>query len=127
MGNRKGNKNQTYTTEFKLKVVKMRIEDNLKLKEIKSITGISSDGMIANWCRSYIMEGPEGLKNKKKGNPYNWLYNKKPKSHEEALELENFKLRVENERLKKGYIVKGGGSNKEYVSIQDANMKSLKN
>ena len=37
--------------------------------------------------------------------------------------LENLKLRIENERLKKGYLVKGVGANKEFVTISDANMK----
>ena len=32
------------------------------------------------------------------------------KSREEKLEYENMKLRIENERLKKGYLVKGDGS-----------------
>ena len=40
--------------------------------------------------------------------------------------LENLKLRIENERLKKGYQVKGGGANKEYVTLNDVNTKSLK-
>ena len=32
------------------------------------------------------------------------------KSREEELEYENMRLRIENERLKKGYLVKGDGS-----------------
>lgn len=32
------------------------------------------------------------------------------KSREEKLEYENMRLRIENERLKKGYLVKGDGS-----------------
>jgi len=35
---------------------------------------------------------------------------KKFNSKEEELEYENMKLKIENERLKKGYIVKGDGS-----------------
>ena len=31
-------------------------------------------------------------------------------SKEEKLEYENMRLRIENERLKKGYLVKGDGS-----------------
>ena len=42
---------------------------------------------------------------------------------EEELELENLKLRIENERLKKGYIVKGVGQNKKYYGIGKKNMK----
>ena len=33
------------------------------------------------------------------------------------------KLEIENERLKKGYQVKGVGVNKEFVSSKDANTK----
>ena len=36
--------------------------------------------------------------------------NKKNLTDIEKLELENMKLRIENERLKKGYLVKGDGS-----------------
>ena len=38
------------------------------------------------------------------------LMNKKNLTDIEKLELENMKLRIENERLKKGYLVKGDGS-----------------
>ena len=41
----------------------------------------------------------------------------------EKLEYENMKLRIENERLKKGYMVKGVGANKEFVTFKDKNMK----
>jgi hypothetical protein len=34
------------------------------------------------------------------------------------------KLEIENERLKKGYQVKGAGANKEYVTIQGKNTRS---
>ena len=36
------------------------------------------------------------------------------------------KLEIENERLKKGYWVKGVGANKAYVTAYDETMKSLK-
>ena len=53
-----------------------------------------------------------GLENKRKpGNPLAKIYSKKNfKNREEQLEYENMKLRIENERLKKGYLVKGDGS-----------------
>ena len=44
-------------------------------------------------------------------------------SETERLKLEIAKLRVENERLKKGYVVKGVGVSKEFVTIKDVNMK----
>ena len=60
---------------------------------------------------------------KGKGNPYAALHTKKNLSELERLELENLKLRIENERLKKGYMVKGVGANKEFVTFKDKNTK----
>ena len=50
-------------------------------------------------------------KNKKKpGNPLSKYSSKKQLTELEQLEYENMKLRIEVERLKKGYLVKGDGS-----------------
>ena len=83
------------------------------------------------WRTKYRENGIDGLVSKTgktkhpgKGNPYCSLQNKKNKTREEELELENLKLKVENARLKKGYQVKGVGSKKEYVTTKDLNMKS---
>lgn len=40
--------------------------------------------------------------------------------------MELMKKDIEIERLKKGYTVEGVGVEKEYVTISDVNMKSLK-
>ena len=37
--------------------------------------------------------------------------------------MEVVKLQIENERLKKGYIVKGVGANREYVILREVNME----
>jgi hypothetical protein len=75
----------------------------------------------------YFESGIEGLQSKKrKGNPFSALHTSKSLSREEYLELENMKLKVEIERLKKGYVVKGVGARKEFVTINDVDTKSLK-
>lgn len=125
MGRPKGGENRTYTTDYKLRIVKRHIENHEPFSDIAKDEGIS-EGMICNWCKAYKENGIDGLKQKKKGNPFNKLFSKSL-SKEERLELENLKLRIENERLKKGYQVKGGGVNKEYVSILDVNIRSSKN
>ena len=52
----------------------------------------------------------EGLKNKTNpGNPLNKYSNKKNLTKEEQLEYENMKLRIENEMLKKGFLMKEDG------------------
>ena len=51
------------------------------------------------------------MENKKKpGNPLSKFSSRKNLSDMEKLQYENMKLRIENERLKKGYLVKGDGS-----------------
>ena len=51
------------------------------------------------------------------------LYLRKPKNKIEELELEIMKKDIEIARLKKGYVVKGGGDQKEYVTTFDKNTK----
>ena len=122
MGRPKGGKNRRFTSEYKLKIIKRFIEDNESLRSIARKEDLS-DGMIANQCTAYRQEGTEGLKPKKKGNPFAALHTSKSLTKEECLEPENLKLKIENERLKKGYLVKGGGAGKEYVSIFGKNTK----
>lgn len=70
-----------------------------------------SNGMINNWIKKYRENGMEGLVNKKKpGNPMAKYFNKKKLTKQEKLEYENMKLRIENELLKKGYLMKGDGT-----------------
>ena len=87
--------------------------------------------VLKEWRRKYRSDGIDGLKSKTgktkcsgKGNPLVGMERKKNKTREEELELENLKLKVEVARLKKGYLVKGVGSKKEYVTIKDLNTKS---
>ena len=85
--------------------------------------------LLRRWKAKYRDYGINGLCSKtgKTSHGYNnltGLRNKKNKTREEELELENLKLKVEVARLKKGYRVKGVGSKKEYVTIKDLNTKS---
>ncbi len=85
--------------------------------------------VLSKWRRKYQEFGLDGLRSQtgKTSHGYNHLAglsNKKNKTREEELELENLKLKVEVARLKKGYQVKGVGSKKEYVTIKDLNTKS---
>lgn len=122
MGRPKGGRNRKYTVDEKLRLIRMNTEQYMSSYEISRLTGISEKN-IRRWIGQYIREGAEGLKPKKKGNPFSALYTSKSLSREERLELENLKLRIENERLKKGYLVKGGGVRKEYVTISGKNTR----
>ena len=110
MGAPKGKKRKYWTAEEKFKIIKPILDFEISSSQVTKNTGISN-GMISNWIKSYKENGYDGLKPKKKpGNPLSSLMNKKNLSGTEKLELEIMKLRIENERLKKGYLVKGDGT-----------------
>lgn len=125
MGRPKGGKNRKYSYEFKLKVVEDFLNNHLSLNEAANKYEIA-EKRIRDWRELYY----EGILKEgrihNRGNKFSALHTSKSLTKQERLELENLKLRIENERLKKGYQVKGGGVNKEYVSIYDKNIKSLK-
>jgi transposase len=125
MGRTKGGTNKKHTTEEKLAIVLRYLNDHESMPEIQKKTGISN-GQISNWVRIYQQKGPEGLERKRGGNPFAALHASKSLTEVERLRLENFKLTLENERLKKGYQVKGVGGNKEYVPTNKTNTTSRK-
>ena len=86
--------------------------------------------LLLRWIAKYRADGIGGLTSRTgkdgggAGNPLTGLLRKKNKTREEELELENLRLKIEVERLKKGYRVKGGGRGKEYVTTKGSNTKS---
>ena len=125
MGRPKGGKNKKYSYDFKRKAVEDHELNHLSLTEIYTKYDIKPS-VYYRWLKLY-REGilKEGRVHNR-GNIFSALHTSKSLTKEERLELENLKLRIENERLKKGYQVKGGGVNKEYATLNDVNMKSLK-
>ncbi len=108
-GRPKGGKNKCYSKEEKLKYVKQML-DGRSCWEIEREDGLNHS-VTNNWLKKYNEKGIEGLENKKKpGNPLSKYSSKKNLTDLEKLQYENMKLRIENERLKKGYLVKGDGS-----------------
>lgn len=121
-GRPKGVKNRQYSIEFKQRAMNDYFDNYKSKREILSKYSISS-GTFDIWKKNYL-DGVLETGRKRTGNRFSALHTSKSLSKEERLELENLKLRIENERLKKGYLVKGGGVNKEYVTISDANTRS---
>ena len=75
-----------------------------KEEKLRIINLVLNDGLSTE-------QGENALENKKKpGNPLIKYSRRKELTQIEQLEYENMKLRIENERLKKGYILKGDGS-----------------
>lgn len=85
------------------------------------------ENYLYRWINKYKNEGYEGLKSNvgkaSKKHKNMGLYFRKPKSREEELELEIMKKDIEIARLKKGYIVKGVGAEKEFVTTFKKNIK----
>lgn len=123
MGRPSGTKNVMRTAEEKEKLVLEYFDSKVGYRKFAESKDIHP-GIFSNWIRKYQMEGIEGLKSKtgKASKPNNGKYNRH-KSEIERLEEKLLKKEIELMRLKKGYVVKGVGVKKEYVSILDVNTK----
>ena len=107
---KKGQKFKQRTAEEKYKLIEPLLKMERGIRTYSREIGINS-GLLYAWIKKYRENGMEGLKNKKKpGNPLSKYLNKKNLTKEEQLEYENMKLRIENELLKKGYLMKGDGT-----------------
>jgi transposase len=107
---KKGQKFKQWSAEEKYKIIKPALEFEKSTRQITRETGLSN-GMINNWIKVYNENGMEGLISKRKPcNPLTKYSSKKKLTKEEQLEYENMKLRIENELLKKGYLMKGDGT-----------------
>lgn len=101
-------KNQSYTSTFKLKVLKTKELERLSLREVRLRFNIPSDSIVVKWEQDFATFGMDGLIPKPLGRPptmsnYKRKQHKsdKPLTREEELLLENERLRAENDFLKK--------------------------
>ena len=110
MAGKRNRPNRYWSKEEKLKLVKAVIDDNRSISSISREKNIDKS-QLRRWIEKYYEYGEDGLTNKRKpGNPLMKYSSKKNLNELEKLEYENMKLRIENERLKKGYMMKGDGS-----------------
>ena len=124
MGRSKGGKNRQWTNEERLKYVLMCEEEHIPICTLAREAGIPY-GTLDGWVRRYRNGGVEALNPDKlhPGNRFSALHSSKSLSENERLTLLVEKLQIENERLKKGYVVKGVGADKEFVTTKDLNSK----
>ena len=128
MGRPVGTKSIMRSPEEKESIVLEALENGTN-KTFKKY-GISKR-LLQKWIIKYRENGVDGLvsqtgksKNPCKGNRLSRFQNKKERTDKEELQLKVMKLEIEVARLKKGYLVKGVGAKKEYVTIKDLNTKS---
>ena len=102
--------NRYWSKENQLKIINEVLLNCKSTEQVAKEYDISG-GMLRGWIIKYNKDGLNALENKKKpGNPLSKFSSRKKLSEMEQLQYENMKLRIENERLKKGYLVKGDGS-----------------
>lgn len=100
-------KNQYYSVDFKMKVLKKIKEKSLSLIEACFVFNIPSESVINQWRTNYQKHGRPGLKNKPKGSTTPMTFKRAKKksnktlTREEELLLEIESLRCENALLKK--------------------------
>ena len=100
--------NQSYSAEFKLKVLKIVERESLSLMETGIRFNIPNIAIVSKWKKDFANFGIEGLQPKPKGRAISMSDYKrkkhksdKPLTREEELLNENERLRCENELLKK--------------------------
>ncbi len=102
--------NRNWSKDEKLRMVNRVINDGQSARQVAKEEDISA-GLLRTWVKKYLTLGEESLTNKRKpGNQLMRYSMRKSLTREEQLEFENMKLRIENELLKKGYLMKGDGS-----------------
>ena len=103
MGRPKGGTNRYWSKEAKCEYVKLVLSGEISAKQLGKENNVSHS-MILHWVKRYQEGGIDALENKKKpGNPLTRYINRKELTPLEELQYENMKLRIEVERLKKGY------------------------
>ena len=106
MGRPKGGKNKTWSKEQKYKIILSVISGEKSSWDVCREWNVPHTNIVS-WIKKYQEYGIEALENKRKpGNPLAKYQNRKDWTELEKLQFENMKLRIENERLKKGYTSK---------------------
>ena len=121
---RKGQSRREWTPEQKAEIVYKHLKDHISVRTLEKEYQ-ADRSMICKWVKKYVAEGESSFIHKgHPGNPFAALHTSKNLSEVEKLRLMVAKLEIENERLKKGYMVKGAGASKEFVIGKEKSMKS---
>ena len=121
---KKGETKRIWTKEQKVAIIKRYYKEHISAGALAKEYD-ADKSMICRWIRNYNKDGEAAFDSKshRKGNPLSALHTSKSLTENERFRLQLAKLEIENERLKKGYQVKGTGANKEFVTSKDVNMK----
>ena len=119
-------KNNMRSSKEKEKIVKELLSGKYSWKELNKKYNLSKS-VLFKWKNQYLENGLKGLQSKtgktSHNNPNAGLHLRKPKNKIEELQIELMKKDIEIARLKKGYVVKGVGQEKEFVTTFNKNIK----
>lgn len=117
MGSPKGKPHRRYSKEEKLRIVERYHQEHISVSALSKSEGINYS-IVQRWILEYSKEGEAALAphDDKKGNHYSALHTSNTIDEIGCLKLQVAKLEADMARLKKGYLVKGDGSRKEYVT-----------
>ena len=125
MGHPKGRRNRMRSAEGKADHIKRFEAGCLAGKGFARANGVCPS-LFDAWLAKFRSGGVGALLSKQgklsRGRKQS-LAKKKSRTREEELEYENLRLKVELERAKKGYAVRGGGSRKEFVPMGKRNTR----
>ena len=123
-GRPKGTKNRKWSIEEKVRIVERYYSGTVSRAQLVKEERIS-EGQLHTWIKKYDADGVEGLrpKTEHRGNHFAALHKSKDLPEMKKMQLQIAQLQVEVERLKKGYVTKGVGANKEFAIIKDLNTK----
>jgi transposase-like protein len=128
MGSPKGKKHRSFSQEEKVKFVQGFLSAHVSINKYATDNGLHSS-VLRRWISDYAELGEAGLASHKnqRGNRYAALHSSKSLDITGQLELRMLKLEADVARLKKGYLTKGCGSNKVFVTYNGKNFKLSKN
>lgn len=127
MGAPKGKPHRKFTPEEKLRYITELQESHISQSRFAKEQGINIS-ILKRWMKDYAEQGEEGLASHRNrcGNRYAALRTSKTLDEMGQMQLRMAKLEADVARLKKGYLVKGSGSQKEFVTGNGKNFKSSK-
>ena len=121
---KKGQNKRVWTPEEKAEIVYKHLNEHISVRTLEKEYH-ADRSMICKWVKKYIAEGESSFVHKgHPGNPFAAVDVSKNLSEVERLRLMVAKVGIENERLKKGYLVKGVGATKEFVTGREKSLKS---
>lgn len=117
MGAPKGKPHRIFSKEEKIAYVEEYYKSHVSGRRYTLDKGLAY-GPFCRWLKIYAEEGKDGLVSHRDrcGNRYSAIHTSKTLDEIGRLQLQVAKLEADVARLKKGYLVKGDGSRKEYVT-----------